>query len=419
VNNNDAWQLYEIPFVMGGTNNGIVIKGATGTGTSFLDDTYVGIIKPGMITETGAVGPWIDYTPTFQGLGTVTVIDARYRVVGSSIELNVAFTSGTTTATELRVGLPSGFSTDTGSTTNVVVGNFIKGIGTLGAIKRDVVIAPDAVNYVLFASGEYAIAANPSIGLNGNAILGLGDRASFFATVPIAGLNSRVSLYSQQCRRPSDCENVLSAKVSSTGVVSDENLDWVNGDCVFSSGSYVCTFNSGIFSVTPNCSITSGSGGSATYGRLNSTATSSSQVGFILTTGVPTNEQNPAVIACTKAAPDHKERNMITGTFRDVVTSPGAGSPALCSAKISSTGVISDQIGGCFVSCTNATTPVCTFTSNYWVSGSVPNCKVQPVAAASAGPITTTTTTVAGQILNASNAAISGARQLECHGIRQ
>lgn len=64
-------------------------------------------------------------------------------------------------------------------------------------------------------------------------------------------------------------------------------------------------------------------------------------------------------------------RPVLTG---DTVTSPNAVKPVLCSAKISATGVISDQLGGCFASCTNAVASVCTFTASYWAAN--PTCSL-------------------------------------------
>lgn len=51
-------------------------------------------------------------------------------------------------------------------------------------------------------------------------------------------------------------ENVFSAIVSSTGVVSNENTDWIEGDFVQSSSNYTGTYKSGFFSAEPNCTAT-------------------------------------------------------------------------------------------------------------------------------------------------------------------
>lgn len=50
-------------------------------------------------------------------------------------------------------------------------------------------------------------------------------------------------------------DNTYSAQVSAAGVVSGENKDWINGNCSATT-PFTCTFNSGIFTVSPNCEIT-------------------------------------------------------------------------------------------------------------------------------------------------------------------
>ena len=108
------------------------------------------------------------------------------------------------------------------------------------------------------------------------------------------------------------------------------------------------------------------------------------------------------------------------GSFKDYVKTPNTttGKVGFCSAKISATGVISDQLGGCFASCTNATTPVCTFTTNYWRSGSVPNCSHIPTDAGGGitAQATASTTTFSGVVINGSLVSTAGTRLYQCHG---
>ena len=107
--------------------------------------------------------------------------------------------------------------------------------------------------------------------------------------------------------------------------------------------------------------------------------------------------------------------NQIVGSFNEVMTTPGVSKPVLCSAKVSSTGVLSEQKGGCFTSCTNATTPVCTFAVTW--SGS-PNCWHTCDVATSnpSGALQTPTTTFSGNCVNSSFTGIASARQYFCHG---
>lgn len=50
-------------------------------------------------------------------------------------------------------------------------------------------------------------------------------------------------------------QDVFSASVSTTGVVSRENIDWISGNCTNANPS-VCTIPAGIFNSVPNCQCT-------------------------------------------------------------------------------------------------------------------------------------------------------------------
>ena len=415
VESNPLFQTYDLySFVAGTSTTGIELT-SLGTGSaSGMDQCFLGLRTPAMNQETGAVGPWIGYTPTFTGFGTPSVSEFFYRVNGSNIDIRGRFTSGTSTAVEARVSLPSGFtSAGTDSIPSLQIA------GSAGSNLNDVMrvyhalIQPN-VTYVNFSQVLSTQGSNLTV-RNGNNLVGNGQVLAFTASVPIAGLNSRVSLYSQQCRKPSDCENVFSAQIGGTGTVTNENLDWINGNCTTGDNiNYACTYNLTLANPM-NCTVSDiSAAGAAQASRVFS----STNTGITFGNG---SASRGVSVKCQKQGADYKERNMITGTFRDVVTSPGSGSPALCSAKISSTGVISDQIGGCFASCTNATTPVCTFTSNYWVSGSVPNCWhiVNTAASGIAGTSTVTSTTYSGVAFTGSILAGAGNRQYFCHGQKQ
>lgn len=58
--------------------------------------------------------------------------------------------------------------------------------------------------------------------------------------------------------------NSFTAKVSSAGVVSAENTNWINGNCVTSDTSLqTCSFNASLFSVSPNCTTSVNSSATA------------------------------------------------------------------------------------------------------------------------------------------------------------
>jgi hypothetical protein len=96
-------------------------------------------------------------------------------------------------------------------------------------------------------------------------------------------------------------DNTYSAKVSSAGVVSGENIDWIDGNCT-STSPYTCTFKTGLFSVAPNCFIQFvGDTGDNTR-KLSSLSTS---VQYRTTDAVPATINAPVEIFCQKSGGDY------------------------------------------------------------------------------------------------------------------
>lgn len=97
----------------------------------------------------------------------------------------------------------------------------------------------------------------------------------------------------------------FSAKVSSAGVVSSENYDWINGNCT-STSPYTCTFVSGFFTAAPNCVATQ-----RRPGGLNRTigTESESTTSVIINTGTANTTSSALVdteftLTCTRASTD-------------------------------------------------------------------------------------------------------------------
>jgi len=92
----------------------------------------------------------------------------------------------------------------------------------------------------------------------GASIATSGQNISINARIPIEGWqgsNIIVGSFSglQNCTSTLACTDTFSVKVSSAGVVSEENVDWINGNCTVATGTYTCNFNTSIFTVAPTC----------------------------------------------------------------------------------------------------------------------------------------------------------------------
>lgn len=360
---------------------------------------------------------------SFTGFGTPTSIETQCKRQGSDLLMRGNFTSGTQPGVELRLSLPlwNGLQLTSAGSTSIIS---IQTIGDMGFasqnatyFRSNVLIEP-SVSYVTF--GNQASTTNI---LSKATTTSSGAKHTFNARIPIAGWENSNIIIGQfngleSCSSTLDCTDTFSASVTSAGVVvaGSENVDWINGNCTFGTG-YLCNFNSSIFTVAPNCTVTA-SDTTGGLSLLSSTTTSSVTPIFISRTDAgSTNVATPFRIICQKAGIDYTSKTAKAVASDQNVSSPGTLKATLCSADISATGVISNQDGGCFSSCTNATTPVCTFTSNFWVT--TPKCWFNGGSIGYVWTQTLNSTTFSGVIANNAGAAQPGARQYFCHGARQ
>lgn len=209
--------------------------------------------------STNANTDWASYTPALgAGFGTVSGLNAKWRRVGDTAEVSVAFTMGTTAASLGTISLPNGISADSAKLASIsgtqVVGHWqTNGGNTLGTI-----IVSNSDYSLAYTGGSYN-SANMFGGININTTIGSGAQFEASFRVPISGwagtpfivgsfqgYNSTLGLNNPK---------IYSAKISSGGVVSDETGNWINGNCTTSS-PYTCTFNSGTFATLSNCQVT-------------------------------------------------------------------------------------------------------------------------------------------------------------------
>ncbi|MDQ3159097.1 MAG: hypothetical protein M3P98_03130 [bacterium] len=300
ISSRDVWDNYEIGVILGATSVGYKIcSGSTVTDDIYADETFVGPAK--IVNDLGVIGKWTSYTPTFTNFGTVTSINCRHRQNGGSRDISCTFTTGTTVGSEARVSLPSG---DVSSSDYPTLSS-ASGHGSGAAIDSLVIPLIEAsVSYLTFSSG---VAANNNFTKTNATFFGNTRTWSFFASVRIAGLSGSTSTYTSQCQSDTQCENVFSADVSSTGVVTNENLDWISGSCTNASPT-VCTYNTGIFTAAPNCWHDSST-------ILIANAVSSSTTVSQQFSG---SSKQPFTIYCTKGSADFKAKRVIVGDFESL-----------------------------------------------------------------------------------------------------
>lgn len=159
------------------------------------------------------------YTPVFTGFGTPTNIDIKfYKTFHGSTVIIGKFTTGTTTAVEGKMTLPSGMVIKSGAPIKLAGQGNISGTGT--------------EQYNVLATGDdaflnFAVQSGSTNGLtplNGNSFLGSSTTFSFLCEVEIEGQTLENSI------------NVLSPLIR-TAYVKDVKSSGTNGG-TFTSGAY-------------------------------------------------------------------------------------------------------------------------------------------------------------------------------------
>jgi len=397
----------------GSTSYRLIFHIATTSASAYsieFDNVYV---SPSQSYIGSVISDWQSYTPTFTGFGAVTNIEYRWRRVGSSIEIRGRATAGTTSATEARVSFPSGVVVGGTNTGRYVLG--IWGRTATSVAHGGFTMAVPNDTYMVFSDPNTFGSASivPDNSINASSMVNTGESFTVNATFQVLGWSATQTVYNQNCSTDLECTDVFSAKVSSAGAVSDENVDWISS-ISGSAGVYTLTITG--FTVAPNCSLAMRELSNNRIPRIDSV--SSTQI-IVRTrdTGL-TDAAGAFNIVCQKQGSDYRARRTILGIFRDHVKTNGVERPVMYSAKLSSAGAVSDETGdwlsgNCSCSSGNFS---CTFVANTWAS--TPNCFITNMDTRDRFPLTPSESTgsVSWSVQNSGGSGLCSAVRIMCHG---
>lgn len=146
-----------------------------------------------------SIGPadteWKTYTPTFTGLGTVTVNDFVYRVRGQNAEVSGQVVTGTVTATEIQMTLPMSGTVDYSQNSfSVAQPVGIAEQNASNALRKLTVLATDGDTYVNFSKQVDGSSSNPLVPDLGSNALASTTRFAIKFSVPLVELRNNYSL---------------------------------------------------------------------------------------------------------------------------------------------------------------------------------------------------------------------------------
>jgi hypothetical protein len=351
IESSGTWKEYVIPFVMGSINNGIRVKSASDSATTYIDNAFVGVMPATMMPEVSQA----------QQIGTA-------RTEGNA---SCSFSTTSTSYTGFPADADCGAQSATGdllspSTKKLAFNyNFKNGRyvirhnanwlhNTTGAVTTCKIVANgisstewwhlardasttdyfEEMSFILDIptpfNGEAELQCKVSSGTLSSAM----GQTNYFSQFSVEYYPPKSKIYSQQCKSSLDCENVFIAKVSSTGVVSAENLDWINGNAALTDTSlYTFTFNSNVFGLPPTCFTTPDATSASLSERnisVDNATVSTSSVAVRSVNYLSAKTASAFNLICVKSGTDYKEKNVITGTFANVVTAPNIAKPKTC-----------------------------------------------------------------------------------------
>lgn len=377
VNNDNKWGLYKVPFILGATSSGISIHsdGATITSnTVTIDDAFVGAVDlkqdvdqsrvagesnfagttscswqrtsttlGGFTADADCPAPVIEYS----SMGTWSTTDADLpRQTVSNLP------PGTYKATFIfgNISAPSNtaFAINDGTTTCKAVN------GNSDTNPTNTVVSC-TFNYTSLGNRVFELYAASA---SGAVTLQSAQTSPQTHTKFILEYFGSGSIYSSTCG--ANCVDTFSAKINSAGTVSGENIDWINGNAsVTSTSQFTLTYNSNIFTVAPNCTITvylSG-GNSAATRDVVTTATSSTGLTYFTSANGTTATAYSAEIICQKTGADFTATRNIVGSFKEMVMSKGTDRPDIQSVYFGSG-------ADCTSACTTGTCTICNQVGN-------------------------------------------------------
>lgn len=233
----------------------ISFSNATGTTTEHkISLSAIEIASTSTYSSTNADTDWqacTFSTLAWQGLGTVTN-NLECKRQGSDLLMRGVITTGTVAASIAQVPLPLWNGVQLSSAKSQTAGRLVRGNASANAWKDFNAILTSGFNYFTIGAVEYAAGQSPFASTNGNALFSSSEFVVFEnIRIPIQGWeNSNVIIGQfnglESCKDSYECTDVFSAVISNTGFVSNENIDWINGNCSMTSGLWSCPYKSGL-----------------------------------------------------------------------------------------------------------------------------------------------------------------------------
>ena len=303
-------------------------------------------------SQTSQDYDWTSYTPTLTGMGTTSPAtnQCKYRRNGGDLEAECNFTTGTATTVLGSVSLPSSLQLDSSRIVNTAI-NTAAG-QAFGEIRQGG--ASNVFGSIVANTGSSTLVVYTAQTTGQTGMLTPGNFLTYYNSgqvtnirfkVPISGWSNSATIVGsfagiEKCANDYECTDTFSAQISSTGVVSNENLDWINGNCTVATNIYTCPYNTNLkdgtsaLSAQLNCSITTNNSSAVVAEIRSGTSTTQLQYETYVSTNGGASAQ-AAHIKCQKGTTDYKAKTAKVASSIGVPTVPGITTQAIDTFSVS------------------------------------------------------------------------------------
>jgi hypothetical protein len=347
---NNRWSLYKVPSILGATSNGISVNtnGTSVTGTIYIDESFAGITDLAADVDASKIAGeayfagtascnWTRASTTIGAFGTVAACPGptiAHQYLGSWQTTDSDLPR--VTVNNLPAGIykakflvrhilstsgGSGFSINDGTTTCEPQYGKTGGTGLYTSVGVE-------CTFRYTSSGNRVFELYAGSTANTITVSNDTNTAPRISTKFILEYFGSSSVYAATANQNN--VDVFSANISSSAVISSENVDWISSVSVASS-TYTINFNSNIFTVAPSCVTTATIGSSSSNFGLAHIETAATNSSVVVETQIAgTDQAMPFQIVCQKQGADFTTTRLITGQFKELMTVPNVTKPKTC-----------------------------------------------------------------------------------------
>lgn len=264
----------------------------------------------------------VPFTPTGSWTTNTTYTGSWYRQGQFAYITYAVTTTGAPNAASLTLNIPSEIGT-VDLTKEVYI---LRGHGTVtdyAIMDYDIIATTNNATSIGLVSRRSNTGTNPVPVVISQPIsniypftFGSQDFVKITVQVPIVGWTQSNLIIGQfngleSCKDTYECTDTFTAQISDTGVVTNENVDWINGNCVVTTvNTFTCTYRGGLsgnsnnLTVPMNCNVT-GTSAAAAYKPIILSSTTTAFQGYTYIDNTGSASARPFAVSCQKGTGDY------------------------------------------------------------------------------------------------------------------